>query len=102
MEVNWAFFIGFLIGALVRTLAPAIRKWYESQDTFTWNPYYTKTTLVALLIAFLVAILNYFVEAVPIPEEQDFGVLLGAIGLGTLAEASIIEVGKWFGYPKES
>jgi hypothetical protein len=90
------------MGALIRTLAPAIRKWYESQEAFTWNQYYTKTLLVAVLIAFLVTILNIFIEAVPIPEEQDFGVLLSAVGLGALAEVSIIEGGKWFGYPKET
>jgi len=102
MGMNWYFFLGFLIGALIRTLAPAIRKWYESQDTFAWNPYYTKTLIVAVLIAFLVTILNIFTEAAPIPEEQDFGVLLSAVGVGALAEASIIEVGKWFGYPKQT
>ena len=102
MEMNWFFFLGFLVGVLLRTLAPAIRKWYESQDTFTWNHYYTKTLLVAILIAFLVTIFNYFMEAVPIPEEQEFGVLLSAVGLGALAEVSIIEVGKWFGYPKQT
>jgi len=102
MEVNWAFFSGFLIGALIRTLAPAIRKWYESQDTFTWNHYYTKTTGVACIIAFLVTILSYFVEAIPIPDEQDVGVFLSAIGGGALAEVLIIEVGNWFGYPREA
>lgn len=99
--MNWFFFLGFLIGALIRTLTPAIRKWYTSQDTFTWNPYYTNTFLDASVIAFLVTIFNYFIEATPIPEEHDVGVFLSAIGVGALAEASIIEVGKWFGFPKE-
>jgi len=88
-------FLGILVGVLIRTMVPALRKALETspEEPFKWDHRYTVTAASAVILAFLVAIMAYPRYAPP--EDGALITFIEALGFGAGLNGLINEASQW-------
>lgn len=90
-------FIGVFLGVFIRTVFPAIRKWYEAtQDpdkVFDWNHLYTKTALFSLFVSAIATLLGW--QAFAIPDTEWYMILTTSLVYGFGLNSIVVEVLAW-------
>ena len=86
--------IAIFLGALTRTLLPALRKKDELGQAFVWNNQYTITLIVSVIIAFIAAIIAFPTFIIP-ATESIVAIFTGAFIFGLGLNAVINEITEW-------
>jgi uncharacterized YccA/Bax inhibitor family protein len=87
------YLFGIFIGALIRTFAPFIRKFYAGEvPKFEFE--YVITFIVSLIISALVAFAQFIVY--PLPEGGQLLIFAIGLGVGVGSNTLINEAKKWF------
>ena len=86
--------IAIFLGALTRTLLPAIRKKGEQDEAFVWDNKYTITLIVTIVIALVAAILTFPTYIIP-ATDSIVAIFTGAFIFGMGLNAVINEITEW-------
>ena len=91
------YLLAIFVGALIRTFAPYIRKFYAGEVQDFENQY-----LITFLISFIIAVLVAFAQFIvyPLPEGADLLIFAIGLGVGVGSNTLINEMKKWF-FPDE-
>ena len=92
------YLIAIFIGALIRTVAPFIRKFMAGEvEKFEYQ--YAITLIISYIIAVIVALAQFVIY--PLPEGNELLLLAIGIGIGIGSNDLINEAKKWF-FPDEA
>lgn len=90
-------FVGVFLGVFIRTVFPAVRKWYEAEQdpdkVFEWSHAYTKVALFSLFVSVIATLLGW--QAFAVPDAEWYVILTTSLVYGFGLNSIVVEVLAW-------
>ncbi len=88
------YLFAIFVGALLRAVAPFIRKWYAGEVPDGWDTQYTATFLISYIVAMIATAFVY--QQNPLDFTNGDTIFLKGLILGVTSVTIINEVKEWF------